>query len=120
MVPRRTLSISSLRMTHRTRRRRGQSHAGAVTGRSDADTELGETHCDALEAAVLVQWRALVAQPHQLHQQGAQPAPRRVELEQGCQDECTSLSRLRTSFDVGPKMVHSTDTRGCTNRGGDG
>ena len=33
---------------------RGQSHAGAVTGRSDADTELVETHCDALEAAVLV------------------------------------------------------------------
>ena len=107
-------------MTHRTRRRRGQSHAGAVTGRADADTELGETHCDALEAAVLARWRALVAQPHKLHQQGAQPAPRRVELEQGCQDECTSLSRLRTSFDVGPKMVHSTDTRGCTNRGGDG
>ena len=107
-------------MTHRTRRRRGQSHAGAVTGRVDADAELGEMHCDALEAAVPARWRALVAQPHQLHQQGAQPAPRRVELEQGCQDECTSLSRLRTSFDVGPKMLHSTDTRGCRNRGGDG
>ena len=107
-------------MTHRTRHRRGQSHVGAVTGRSDADTELGETRCDALEAAVLAQWRALVAQPHQLHQQGAQPAPRRVELEQGFQDYCTSLSRLRTSFDVGPKILHSTDTRGCRNRGGDG
>ena len=107
-------------MTHRRWCRPGQPHAGLVVGRADAGTELGETYSDAIEATALARWRALVVQPHQLQKQGAHPAPRRVELEQECQDECTFFSRLRTSFDVGPKMVHSTDTRGCTNRGADG